>query len=403
MNILIICQKLAEDDDLLGAFVPWVRAIAKRVDSVKVLCLAKGEYHLPENCEVYSLGKEPGVSRFGRWLNFIRLMFKLMPKCDVAFSHMSPIFSIASWPFVKLYRKKATLWYAHGHAGWKIKLAEKCVDVIFTSTKEGCRVGSDKIKVVGQGIDMNRFRPVEDGNKKQDLRQAQILLKTRNKDTKKFQTSNFKFQMVSIGRIAPSKDYETMIKAAEVLVKQGVSDFEIKVFGRANLAEHEKYFDKIKKMVKSKGLDEQIKFIGAVPNKDVVKYYQEADLYLNMSHTGSLDRAIVEAMACGTMVLTCNEAASGVLENIGLGEQLMYPKEDYVGLANKVLEIKKLYDTRMATNGRQIATNYKSDDQNIEKIRDMGQKLRQEVVGNHSVEALGGKIVKEFDNLVKIR
>ena len=140
MSILIICQKLAEDDDLLGAFVPWVKSIARRVSHVDVICLAKGEYHLPENCEVYSMGKEQNVSRVGRWVNFVKLMFKLMPKCDATFSHMSPIFSVASWPFVKLFGKKATLWYAHGHVGWKIKLAGKCVDVIFTSTPEGCRI-----------------------------------------------------------------------------------------------------------------------------------------------------------------------------------------------------------------------------------------------------------------------
>ena len=58
MKILIICQKLAEDDDLLGAFVAWVRAIAKNVDHVDVVCFSKSKYNLPDNCEAHSLGKE---------------------------------------------------------------------------------------------------------------------------------------------------------------------------------------------------------------------------------------------------------------------------------------------------------------------------------------------------------
>ena len=268
MKILIICQKLAEDDDLLGAFVAWVRAISKNVDHVDVVCLSKGKYNLPNNCEIYSLGKERGVGRIGRWIKFVRLMFKLMPKCEATFSHMSPIFSIVSWPFVKLYRKKATLWYAHGHVGWKIKLAEKCVDIIFTSTPEGCRTASDKIRVVGQGIDINKFIPEE--TKKQ-----------RNKETKgganydpsdpstqlgagELLVANDKFQMVSIGRIAPSKDYETMIKAVEVLVRDGMIDFEIKVIGRANLTEHNKYFEKIKKMASEDSFYKPIIFHPAV-------------------------------------------------------------------------------------------------------------------------------------------
>lgn len=361
MKILIICQKLAEDDDLLGAFVPWVKSIAKHADRVDVLCLSEGEHHLPDNCRVYSLGKELGAGRAGRWFKFVKLMFKLMPKCDAVFSHMSPIFSLASWPFVKLYGKRAALWYAHGAVSWKLRWAEKCVDIIFTSTHEGCRIKSDKIHIVGQGIDVNKF---------------EIL-------NSKFETNsnvqNSKFQMVSIGRIAPSKDYETMIKAAEELVKRGVADFGIKVIGKANLKEHQDYFDKIKQMVSQAGLDNYVKFIGAVPNKDAVKYYQEADLYLNMSHTGSLDRAIAEAMACGCVVLTCNEAARGPLSNTGL-ENLMYEKKNYAQLAEKILEIRKL---------------------KIEKLRDIGQRLRDEVVENHSVSALGEKLVGIMRNVLK--
>ncbi|NQU77788.1 glycosyltransferase family 4 protein [Candidatus Falkowbacteria bacterium] len=377
MSILIICQKLAEDDDLLGAFVAWVRAIAKNVDHVDVVCLGVGEYKLPDNVKVYSLGKESGaphqnkfgagqVGRLGRWFNFIKLMFKLMPKNDVVFSHMCPIFSIASWPFARLYRKKATLWYAHGHVSFKLRVAEKMVDTIFTSTEQGCRIVSDKVRVVGQGIDMNIFKPInikktDDGGQRTDI-----------------------FKIVSVGRIAPSKDYETMIKAVEVLVKgdspvaTGVSaslrDIEVKVIGKANLKEHEEYFGRIKQMVKDKGLGEQIKFVGVVPNSEVVKYYQEADLYLNMSHTGSLDRAIIEAMACGCLVLTCNEAARGTLDNVGLN-WLMYGKGDHGQLADKILEIKKL---------------------ETKKLDEIGRKLREEVVENHSVERLGRKII---DNL----
>ena len=371
MKILIICQKIAEDDDLLGAFVPWVSSIAKRMSHVDVVCLSKGEYTLPDNCEVYSLGKERGISRFGRWLNFVKLIFKLMPKSDVTFSHMSPIFSVASWPFVKLFRKKACLWYAHGHVGWKIRLAEKCVDVIFTSTREGCRLDSEKIKVVGQGIDINKFQIVPNYSK---------LFQTNDK------IQNSKFKMVSIGRIAPSKDYETMVKAVGELVKRGVTDFEVKVIGKANLAEHERYFERIKKMVSQAELDGYIKFIGAVPNKDVAKYYQDADLYLNMSHTGSLDRAIVEAMACGCLVLTCNEAAGGPLKNAGLENKLMYGKGDYQALAEKILEIKKLRNKEIRN----------------KEIKDIGRRLREEVVKNHSVSALGGKLVREFDKLLKL-
>jgi len=383
MRILIICQKLASDDDLMGAFVAWVRAIAKNVDHVDVVCLGVGEYKLPDNVKVYSLGKERGVGRIGRWLNFVKLMFKLMPKNDVTFSHMCPVFSIASWPFVKLYGKKATLWYAHGGVTGKLRWAEKMVDVIFTSTREGCRLDSDKIKIVGQGIDMERF----DIEKRKDL-PAGRQGKGEREDGQLLRSpwersEQGKFQIVSVGRIAPSKDYETMIRAAEVLVLKGVTDFEIKVIGKANLKEHEEYFSKIKDMVRELKLEPYIKFVGVVPNSEVVKYYQEADLYLNMSHTGSLDRAIVEAMACGCIVLTCNEAARGVLSNVGL-ERLMYEKTNHTQLAEKIMEVKSK-DLPAGRQGKR-------------EREGIGRRLREEAVEKHGVGKLGEKIVKIISN-----
>ena len=399
MKILIICQKLASDDDLLGAFVAWVRAIAKHADHVDVVCLGVGEYKLPDNVKVYSLGKERGapqragqVGRVGRWFNFVRLMFKLMPECDVTFSHMCPIFCLASWPFVRLYGKKATLWYAHGTVSGKLRLAEKCVDVIFTSTVEGCRIVSDKIKVVGQGVDVEKFgieRRKDPSTRLLRPSSGQVGAGKRERERER---RDGRFRMVSVGRIAPSKDYETMIRTVDVLVRDGVRDFEVKVIGKANLEEHEKYFDKIKKMVEELGLDDYIKFVGAVPNNEVVRYFQEADLYLNMSWTGSLDRAIVEAMACGCLVLTCNEAARGPLSNIGL-ENLMYGKGDCEMLAEKIVEVKrKDPSTRLLRcDSGQVGTGKGERE-------DVGRRLRQEVVERHSVERLGEKIVEIISN-----
>ena len=71
-----------------------------------------------------------------------------------------------------------------------------------------------------------------------------------------------------------------------------------------------------------------------VANKNIVSFLQNADLFVNMGQTGSLDKAMVEAMACGLPILTCNEALEEVLEDYQ--EELMYPKKDYRSLAEKI-------------------------------------------------------------------
>ena len=112
-----------------------------------------------------------------------------------------------------------------------------------------------------------------------------------------------------------------------------------------------------------------------MPNKDIAEFLRKADLFVNMSHTGSLDKAMLEAMACGLPVLTCNEA----LENI-LGRYkrlLMYPKDDYKMLASKVRLINKM------------------SIEDKEKIR---RELRDIVALNHGQGNLIKKIVLSFDN-----
>src|SRR3989344_5572534 len=75
----------------------------------------------------------------------------------LGFFHACPVYIILGAAFWRLLRKKISLWYAHGSANWILKLAEVCTDIIFTSTPEGCRLKSSKIRIVGQGIDTDLF------------------------------------------------------------------------------------------------------------------------------------------------------------------------------------------------------------------------------------------------------
>lgn len=58
MRLLIVTQKVDRDDDLLGFFHQWICEFAKHCDFVTVICLEKGEYALPANVRILSLGKE---------------------------------------------------------------------------------------------------------------------------------------------------------------------------------------------------------------------------------------------------------------------------------------------------------------------------------------------------------
>jgi len=357
MKLLIITQKVDQNDDILGFFVGWITEFAKHCEKVTVICLQKGDYDLPENTKVLSLGKEKNpatdcrlpTAKLKYIFNFYKYIFRERKNYDAVFVHMNPEYVILGAPFWKLWGKKIALWYAHGAVPFTLKLAEKMTDIVFTSTKSGFRLVSKKKKVVGQGIDTEKFQPRTEAEKKPGI-----------------------FKIVTIGRISPVKDYETLINAAEILAKKGL-EIKVDIVGAAGLPEQEKYLSDLKEAVARKNLSGVINFAGAVSNKDIAARLQSADLFVNMSHTGSLDKAILEAMACELPILTCNEALAEVLGDYG--NQLMYSKKDFRALANKIIGIANL---------------------SSEKRKNLGMRLREIVARNHGTAGLIAKIMASY-------
>ncbi|OIO08690.1 hypothetical protein CO115_02585 [Candidatus Falkowbacteria bacterium CG_4_9_14_3_um_filter_36_9] len=362
MKLLILTQKVDINDDLLGFMHDWILKFAEHCSSVVVICLEKGEYKLPINVRILSLGKEEvGGCNLKIWKRFIYLVrfYKYIwserGNYDAIFTHMNKEYIILGWALWELWGKKIGLWYAHGYAPLSLKIAEKLTDFIFTSTKSGCRLKSNKINIIGQGINVNKF-------------------KVSGKEVNKGE----KFQIISVGRISPSKNYETLIAAIEVLISNNFK-MQVDIIGDVGIKEQQQYFNDLKEIIKDKFLDESIKFLGSVPNKDVVNFLQNADLFVNMSYTGSLDKAVLEAMACEVPVLTCNEAFEEIMGKYK--KILMYPKKDYKQLAEKIKFI--------------ISTS--SEERHI-----IGVDLRSIVVDNHSSEQLINKIISfyNFDKLL---
>jgi glycosyltransferase involved in cell wall biosynthesis len=344
MKLLIITQKVDINDDVLGFMHDWIAEFAKVCERVTVICLEKGEFDLPNNVKVLSLGKEIGRSRIKYVCNFYKYIREEKDNYGKVFVHMNQQYVLLGGLFWKIWHKRISFWYAHGSVSMSLKIAERISDVIFTSTQSGFRTKSNKVKVVGQGIDVKKFKP--------ELKKENVGI----------------FRIITIGRISPVKDYETLIKAIEISVEGGVKP-EVKIIGGIGMPEQEKYLEDLKEMVKDKKLERVINFFGAVPNKNIVQYLQSSDLFVNMSYTGSLDKAILEAMACGLPVLTCNEALIDVLGKYQ--EMLVYSKGDYKSLAEKMTFFMNI------------------DKSSLEKIKI---DLREIVIKDHS---LGG-LIKKF-------
>lgn len=283
-NILIITQKVDENDDLLGFFVGWIREFSKHFDKVFVITLGEGEYNLPANVFIYSLGKEKGSSKISRFFNFYKLLFRLAPKSKGIFSHMSPIFAIASWPVAFLFGKKVFLWYLHRSLTFRLKVAERLCFKILTADKNSLTIKSKKIVELGHGIDVGRF-----------------------KIERSWQNDTGVLKILSVGRISKIKDYETLIKAAKNLKDRGLA-FEIKIVGRPVMKGDFEYFRELKNLVEELDLADKVKFVDFVPYSRIADYYKKSDILINLAPTGGIDKTVLEAMASGLSVLVSNEA-----------------------------------------------------------------------------------------------
>lgn len=354
MKLLIITQKINVNDPILGFFHRWVEEFAKSFEYITVICLERGEYALPGNVNVLSLGKESGQSKVKYLYNFYKYIWQERNKYDAIFVHMNPEYILLGGLLWKVLRKKVSLWYMHKAITPALKAAEKIADVIFTASKESIRVSSKKIVITGHGIDLDRFKK---GPQKTDRDSV--------------------FKIITVGRITPSKDLKTLIRAIDILVNERqLKNLNVKIVGRAQTEGEIRYNSEMVSIVKEKHLESLFDFVGPVPNHKLAAWLQNSDLFVNMSLTGSLDKAILEAMACGLPVISCNESYKVFIKSIpDFSECLSFDEGDFLQLAQKIKY-------------------YISSAEDIKRL--LGEKSRALIAGEHDLSKVSKKIFYEL-------
>jgi len=336
MKILIITQKFNNQDPILGFFTRWVDEFAKEYDEVKVIAKEIGGHHLlPSNVHVFGLGKSEGVGRFGQLINFWRILST--EKYDRVFVHMNPEYVILAGWWWKLKNLPVALWYTHKATPWQLKLAIPWVKWIFTASRESFRLPSKKVIVTGHGIDPMSF------------------IKNKNVDLTK---------MLAVGRITPTKDYETMIKTLKLLG----GNYTLDIIGEPVLQEDKAYDTSLKEMVQTSGLANQVHFLGALPYDRLIKKYNEYGVMLHASGTGSLDKVVLEAILAGVVPISSSEAFTN------LDSQLRFEANNPRDLADKIIGLSKV------------------------NVQEMQNKLIDWVSENHNLDKLIIKISKYLNN-----
>lgn len=359
MRLLLFNLVTDADDPVLGFTTIWINGLAARCEAVDVITMKMGRLAVASNVQVYSVGKEQGYSEIRRTFEFYHILLGLLRQhhYDACFAHMMQLFAVMAAPVLKLYRIPITLWYAHKATGRVLQLAEKLVDHVVTSTPEGFRLPSRKVQIIGQGIDTEQFKP--------SLTPPPNPLPASKEGEKTF-------TLISVGRIAPVKRLEIIISAVKALHEQQLTDTRLLLVGEV-AAQDKDYGEQLRQLVFNYQLTDAVTFTGGMPYEAVVREYQQAEVMVNMSATGSMDKAVLEAMACGLPVVTANEAFKTLLAQ--WADLLYVPPE-----SPEVLSVRL----------KQLAL--MSPDERVA----LGAALRQLVVEQHSLEHLTDQLMTIF-------
>lgn len=316
MKLLITTQKLDKNDPILGFFHNWVSEFAKHCEEVHVICLFKGEYSLPDNVRVFSLGKEERQNRFQYLVHFFWFIIHERKRYDTVFVHMNQIYVVLGGIFWRLFGKKIGLWYSHRAVHWTLRVANLLTHHVFTVSREGFNLPTTKLHVVGHGIALEQFA------KKKSYKHDKLIL-------------------LSVGRITRIKNLETLIEAVALLAQEGV-DVVCDIVGPQVTPGDTTYFYELQALAREKGVAKRINFVGPVTNERIREYYWKSDININLAPTGGVDKVILEGVAADTMPLACNAAFASVFGNYS--KDLLFTLRDPADLAAKIKVVRARTD-----------------------------------------------------------
>ncbi|PIR83438.1 hypothetical protein COU19_00555 [Candidatus Kaiserbacteria bacterium CG10_big_fil_rev_8_21_14_0_10_56_12] len=269
MNLFICTQTVNSHDPILGFFVPWIHGFAQQCDTVTVVCLNKGADRFAENVRIIVI---PAKGKIARTLFLLRTSITHRKDYEAVLVHMNPEYFISAGFLWRFLRKRTALWYTHSTVDWKLRIATAFAQVVFTASKESFRLPSDKVCVTGHGIDTHFFHP------------DSAVVRGRT--------------VLSVGRLSPVKRHDLVIRAA------ACDALDVKTIGDGT--EH----DRLARLAEELQVAHRITFCGSETQEVLRREYQQARALVHTSETGSLDKVVLEALACGLPVVTTSTILS---------------------------------------------------------------------------------------------
>jgi teichuronic acid biosynthesis glycosyltransferase TuaC len=208
--------------------------------------------------------------------------------------------------------RKMILWAAENASG---------VVTVCNALKDemvGLGVAADKITPLRNGVDLQRFQPMD-----RDAARATLGLK--------------RFTLLSVGLLDPRKSHDLIIKALPSL-----PEVDLLIAGTGPEKKN------LEQLAQELGVADRVTLLGPVPQTELKTYYNAADALVLASSREGWANVLLEAMACGTPVVASN--VWGTPEVVAAPEagELM-PERTPQGLVTALTRLRANYPDHAAT------------------------------------------------------
>lgn len=337
MKLLIITQAIDLDDPTLSAYHPWILSIARHADKATVVCLKKGRNTFPKEIEILSLGKESKSSRLSYLEKLYSYTWSHRKEYDAVFVHMNQEYILVAGWLWKLLGKRIYFWRNHYKGSVLTNLAVGMCTKVFCTSANSYTARFKRSVRMPVGVSMEKH--------------------TRMPSVERTPRS-----ILSLSRIAPSKNVHLFVEALGILKKEQV-DFTASIYGDA-LPSDIPYEAMLRARVKELNLEGVVSFYPGVPNEKTPEIYNRHELFINISPQGMFDKTLLEAAVCGCLVVTANKDAVEYL-----GEKLAVKDLEPQSIADALQSALFVGDEREAVLMRQREfAMHNSSDTLVEKL-----------------------------------
>lgn len=343
MRLLVITQKMNLDDPVLGFFHRWVERFAEEFPEIRVLCLEKGRCALPKNVSVESLGKETKRSRIRYIRNLYSYVWTNRDSYDAVFVHMNQEYVVLCGLLWRIWGKKVFLWRNHRHGNGLTKAAVALSNVVFCTSPESYTAKFHKSKLMPAGIDIEAFSP----GKGPRLGRSALFA----------------------ARISPVKRPDLLLRAVEAMWIRG-DRFRLSVVGDPT-PESGSYYRQLRAKALIMEDAGAVSFFDAVPQSHMPDLYRSHEVFVNLTDSGSFDKTVLEAMACGMVPVVSNRSFAGLFPP-EFHDTLLFRERDAADLKDKLSAALELSPSRKS---------------------EISKAMRDAVVGKHSLDRLVRSLV----------